>query len=102
MTKRRFLAAVAALLATGIVHAHSASDAYLTLEAPTRSGATTVVEGQWDIALRDLNFVLELDDDGDGSVTWGEVRSHHAQIARYAYPNLKASGDGAPCSVEPW
>ena len=99
--KMRSLVAVATLLVGGVVHAHSASDAYLTLETPTRSAGTTVVEGQWDIALRDLNFVLKLDDDGDGSITWGEVRRHHAEIARYAYSNLRASGDGAPCTVEP-
>ena len=69
---------------------------------PARGNAgNTVVEAQWDIALRDLNFVLKLDDDGDGSITWGEVRKHQADIARYAYANLRASGDGAPCTVEP-
>jgi hypothetical protein len=83
------------------VHAHSASDAYLTLDAPVRGAAGTIVEGQWDIALRDLNFVLKLDGDGDGSITWSEVRKRQADIARYAFANLNASGDGASCAVEP-
>jgi hypothetical protein len=30
------------------------------------------VTGRWDIALRDLDFALGLDADGDGEITWGE------------------------------
>ena len=97
----RLLAAVATLLFTATAQGHSASDAYLTLDAPVRCAAETVFEGQWDIALRDLNFVLKLDGDGDGNVTWSEVRKRQAEIARYAFANLHASGDGASCAVEP-
>jgi len=81
--------------------AHSASDAYLTLTVATGAGGTTRIDAQWDIALRDLHFVLKLDDDGDGNLTWGEVRKHQARIAAYAYDNLRASADGKPCAVEP-
>ena len=48
------------------VHAHKASDSYLVLDV---QGAQVV--GQWDIALRDIDFALGLDADGDGSITWG-------------------------------
>lgn len=97
-------AALTALVASAAI-AHSASDAYLTLEAPVRAvpgtGRSTVLHGQWDIALRDLHFVLGLDDDGDGNITWGEVRRHQAAIARYAYASLRVSGDGKACTVTP-
>jgi hypothetical protein len=101
--------------------AHSASDAYLTLEAVgtgaaaaqgAAAGAVIVVHGQWDIALRDLDFVLKLDDDGDGRITWGELRRHQAEIARYATARLSFTGGrgatesggltggaGGPCSL---
>ncbi len=63
--------------------AHSASDAYLTLtEGTAISNSTVIVHGQWDIALRDLDFALTLDDNGDGRLTWGEVRRHQAAIGR--------------------
>ena len=81
--------------------AHSASDAYLTLTAAGSGGGTTRIAVQWDIALRDLHFVLNLDDDGDGNLTWGEVRKHEARIARYAHDNLRAFADGKPCAVSP-
>lgn len=89
---------MAALLACAAAHAHSASDAYLTLDVAVR-GSETVIEGRWDIALRDLHFVLGLDDDGDGAVTWGEVKRHRADIERYAHDRLRASGDDAPCAL---
>lgn len=97
----RAFAAVVALLAAGMVHAHSASDAYLTLTAAPPQGTATVIEAQWDIALRDLHFALALDDDGDGNLTWAEVRRHQQRIARYAYESLRANGDGVPCALEP-
>jgi hypothetical protein len=85
------------------VRAHSASDAYLTLTVD--AGKTTgqrVIHGQWDIALRDLDFVLKLDDNGDGHLTWGEVRRHQDAIARYAYGNLHLSGAaGGACRINP-
>jgi hypothetical protein len=93
--------AMALFLLPLVAGAHSASDAYLTLTAVKGGAATTRIEVQWDIALRDLHFVLALDDDGDGSLTWGEVRKHAPQIARYAYENLRASGDGKACAFEP-
>jgi hypothetical protein len=85
------------------VQAHSASDAYLslTVDRGARTGQVAA-HGQWDIALRDLDFVLRLDDDGDGRLTWGEVRRHQAAIERYAYPHLKFSaGPSNRCAIEP-
>ena len=82
--------------------AHSASDAYLTLTvADGGSPESVVVHGQWDIALRDLDFALHLDDDGDGHLTWGEVRRHQSQIERYAYAKLYFNGKPAPCTIKP-
>ena len=91
----KLLAAIAAALCLSVAHAHSASDAYLTLNLEGK-----VIEGRWDIALRDLHFVLTLDDDGDGAITWSEVKHHQADIDSYAYRHLRASGDGQPCAIE--
>jgi hypothetical protein len=82
--------------------AHSASDAYLTLTVdPASPNGKVVIHGQWDIALRDLDFVLRLDDDGDGRLTWGEVRRHQRAVDNYAYRYLAISGAGNPCTVTP-
>jgi hypothetical protein len=85
------------------VEGHSASDAYLTLTSGASNAAgDTVLHGQWDIALRDLDFVLRLDEDGDGRLTWGEVLRHQAVIERYAYEHLTIDDEaGHPCSIRP-
>jgi hypothetical protein len=105
MSAARALAVVLVALAVRVAPAaaHSASDAYLTLTvaAPGTSGPT-VLHGEWDIALRDLDFVLRLDADGDGELTWGEVRRRSAEIARYAYAALALSdGAGQACTLVP-
>jgi hypothetical protein len=110
MNTRRFLSlcatiTLATILPASVTGAHSASDAYMVLDADqsgaAASGATTVIHGQWDIALRDLDFVLRLDDDGDGNINWGELRGHQADIARYAYANLQISANGRACAINP-
>jgi hypothetical protein len=85
--------------------AHSASDAYISLKVDTRKaqsqGAGLIMHGQWDIALRDLDFVLHLDADGDGHLTWAEVRRSEDAITRYAYSRLQVTAGGNQCAVLP-
>jgi hypothetical protein len=76
--------------------AHKPSDSYLTLKV--EGGRVT---GQWDIALRDLDFALGLDADGDGNITWGELRARHAEIAAYATARLSVKMGGTPCALKP-
>ena len=75
-------------LSPGPAHAHKSSDAYLRLSA-TPDGGT---ELRWDIALRDLDAVLDLDADGDGRLTWGEVKSAWSAIDRLALASLSVPG----------
>jgi hypothetical protein len=93
--------AAAQLAMSNIGVAHSASDAYLTLTVDPAAAGKVHIHGQWDIALRDLDFVLKLDDDGDGRLTWGEVRHHRADIEGYAYRNLRLDAAGRACRLEP-
>jgi len=82
------------LLASLAAEAHKPSDSYLHLSI---DGAR--VTGQWDIALRDLEQAIGLDTNGDGEITWGEVRAHHADIAAYALARLSFAGDGKDCPL---
>ncbi|CAN5430642.1 HupE/UreJ family protein [soil metagenome] len=80
--------ALALLLLVGLtVHpnadAHKASDAYLQL-----SRDSTGLLVRWDIALRDLDAVLDLDRDSDRKLTWGEVRARLDDIQAYALARL--------------
>ncbi|CAN7598729.1 HupE/UreJ family protein [Pseudoduganella sp. LjRoot289] len=83
MMRRLLIACLLLCGATAPAHGHKPSDSYLTLRADGQR-----IEGQWDIALRDLDYALGLDSDGDGQLTWDEVREHHHQIAAYALARL--------------
>jgi hypothetical protein len=92
---RRHAAAALLLLWPACAQAHKPSDSYLALSV---QGAT--VQGQWDIALRDLDFAIGLDADADGDITWGEVKARHRDIAAYAMARLAIRADGAACPAE--
>jgi hypothetical protein len=70
--------------------AHKASDSYLVLQV---NGAQ--VTGQWDIALRDIDFAIGLDADGNADITWGELRARHADIAAWATSAFTLERGGA-------
>src|SRR6476660_7313531 len=77
--------------------AHKASDSYLTL---TRIGTdSAAISGRWDIALRDVDNAITLDTNGDGDISWGEVRAKHRAIAAYALSRLTVESNGASCSI---
>src|SRR5207248_30846 len=90
---RRAIIVLLALCASS-AFAHKPSDAYLTLE---RDGVA--LSGQWDIALRDVDNAITLDANGDGDITWGEVRAKHAEIAAYALERLQISSAGHICPL---
>lgn len=76
--------------------AHKPSDSYLTVRVDG-----SAIEGQWDITLRDLDLVLGLDADGDGTLTWGEVRARHTKIAAYALGRLAIGNADGECAIRP-
>jgi HupE / UreJ protein len=76
--------------------AHKSSDSYLTLQFDRGR-----IVGQWDIALRDLDYAIGLDTNNDGLITWGELRGRHQAIAAYALSNLKVEADGNACTARP-
>ena len=78
------------------VFAHKPSDSYLTMSMPKDSTNVTV---RWDIAMRDLDYVLQLDRDNDGALTWGEVRARADDITRYATNNLVLSNKEKLCPL---
>jgi hypothetical protein len=79
-------------------YAHKPSDSYLMLSEPS-GGA--VIQGQWDIALRDLEHAVGLDLNQDGAITWGELKARQAAVFQYALSRLSleavARGERGAC-----
>ena len=90
--------------------AHKASDAYLQIGRVVAGGTGgtggDTLDLRLDIALRDLDAVLDLDRDGDRRLSWGEVRTRLDDIQTYALARLRlqqgrcALASGAPAAVE--
>ena len=85
-------ALLALLVVAGTCQAHKPSDSYLALEAQGDA-----LRGQWDIALRDLEYAVGLDANGDGEITWGELRAKQAEVSAYALARLALRG----CTLTP-
>lgn len=75
--------------------AHQSSEAYLVYRV---DGAD--VEQRLDLALRDLDRDLGLDANGDGQLSWGEVRGRWADIQALAERGLSFKADGAACALQ--
>ena len=82
--------------------AHKPSDSYLVLQQP---GTGASLNGQWDISLRDLQHALDLDGNGDGQITWGELKARQGALTEYALSKLTieaiARGERESCHVRP-
>jgi hypothetical protein len=83
-------------LAATTAQAHKPSDSYLALRVDGASAS-----GQWDIALRDLEFAIGLDADGNGEITWGELKAKRKDVEAYAFARLNLRSDGKPCALNP-
>ncbi len=92
---------LACLMTTSVAWAHKPSDSYLTFEI---TPDTRTVDLRWDIALRDLDFALDLDTDQSADLTWQEVLSAQDRIQDYALKHLmvRANSDKGPlCPLKP-
>jgi HupE / UreJ protein len=94
---RWVLAVALVLLATGPAAAHKPSDAYLRLAIDP--GAAP--HGSLDVALRDLDRVVGLDGNGDGAITWGELKARHRAFVAYVQSRLVLATPVGRCELRP-
>lgn len=81
-------------LQASLAVAHRPSDAYLTLEV---DGAT--VAGQWEIALRDVAVLADLDADRNRELSWGELRAAQPALTSTLLEHLKLDDGGTECPL---
>ena len=82
---------------TSAALAHKPSDSYLSL-TPRDGGGWTA---RWDIALRDLEYAIGLDDSGDGTITWGELLARESAVVAYALEHLTLRAGDSTCPTRP-
>lgn len=79
----------------GPAHAHKASDAYLTVKVDGQN-----IQARWDIHVRDIDNLLQLDADDNGQITWGEIRRRWPEIESEAWSQLSVDVQGALCQPD--
>ncbi len=86
---------VAMLLFAPCARPHSLSASYLTVQDAAHGSS---LSGRWEIALGDLQTLLDLDADANGAVTWGEVNANADRIRAIALPGLDLRRGGRTCA----
>lgn len=75
--------------------AHKPSDSYLRIKVIDER-----IEGRWDVPLRDLDYLIDLDADGDGRIRWGEVRQRESEVIGLLQGHLAIEADGVRCRLD--
>lgn len=88
------LLALLSLFSSSIARGHQTSDSYLDL-----SLTGSQLAGEWHLAIGDLDAAIDLDDNGDGEVTWGELQHQQKEVLRYALDRLRVKINGRPLSL---
>jgi hypothetical protein len=93
-TLRRLSWLLALVLAGPLAQAHIASNGFLTLQVEHAQ-----VSGALELAIRDGELAVGLDHDGDGKVTWGELRASQTALQNYVLQHLHLTGADGPCRM---
>lgn len=89
------LGCLAALLIACQAQAHVASNGFLNLRAQD-----TGLAGSIELAIRDGELAVGLDHDGNGKVTWGELKAAQAALQRYVQGHLQLNAGKEPCRMQ--
>lgn len=82
------------MLALQTAQAHIASNGFVTLAVAGRA-----MTGSVELALRDGELAVGLDSNGDGQVTWGELRAHQPELDAYLQTRLSINTASQPCKL---
>jgi hypothetical protein len=91
----RNLLVFALLLVGRLANAHIASNGFLTLNVEGSK-----VSGAIELAIRDGELAVGLDHDGNGRVTWGELKSSQGALQNYVQGHLRLRGADGPCRLQ--
>ncbi len=89
------LCLVANFGASSPAFSHAASTSFLILDLP-KGGPVTV---RWDLSLHDIVWVVFIDADYDGNVTWQEIQDAKPALTSALLAQLSVVRGGAPCEL---
>ena len=94
----RWLVILLGVVTSGAAFAHANGTSYLRIASAESAAPLTAT---WNIAAADLQLPLELDTDGDGVLTEGELAARGAAVARFAMGRVEIRRGGIECVIEP-
>ena len=74
--------------------AHTASTGFVALSVNDQQ-----VSGSVELAVRDTELAIGLDGNGNGDVTWGELRGSQARLQRFLADRMTISSTGERCPI---
>lgn len=87
-------APLAALAWACSAHAHIASNGFLVGKVTGQD-----IAGSVELAIRDVELAVGVDADGDGKVTWGEMRAAEPRVASYVKDHLTFAAQNDICAL---
>lgn len=81
--------------------AHSTSTSFLILELPGAGApaADALVAVRWDLSIHDVVWVVFIDADYDGDVTWKELQDARPALTSAILSQLSVQRGGSPCAL---
>ncbi len=96
----RYLTLLMLLLTCTLVQAHEASTAYLNLTKDNSEGAASAVyNAEYELSLRDLALLIDIDPNRDQQVSWAEVKSQTPLIEQLVTSKVKLDNAAQNCEV---
>ena len=87
-------------MACTVVQAHESSTAYLNLQAPNaKNAASTNYKVEYELSLRDLALLIDIDPNKDNQISWAEVKSQTPLIKKLITAQVTLSADSAVCEM---
>ncbi|MBC7984095.1 MAG: HupE/UreJ family protein [Candidatus Obscuribacterales bacterium] len=94
--KRLALLLGVGLLCSGFAVAHTSGASFIHVKSQSDSTLTS----RFDFDVRDLNFILQLDANTDGNVSWGEIQDASARIDSLVLTRTLFSTTSGGCNVQ--
>ena len=83
-----------AMMAASHAQAHIASNGFLAVHVNAQD-----VAGSIELSVRDTELAIGVDANGDGKVTWGEMRAAEAALIDYIGQHFSLASQGRLCKV---
>ena len=94
----RYLTLLVLILTCTTLQAHESSTAYLNLEPNSvEASADNTYKAEYELALRDLALLVDIDANKDNQVSWAEVKSQSTLIEQLISAQVKLSADTQAC-----